>query len=381
MTVTTWFIARLFDPTGGRPPRGHRLVSEGGVWREVTPVTNPTAADVVVADDLVVPGIVDLHVHVGRHFGPFAVSPQQLLATGATTGCSQGDVGAPGYDAWAAGVRVTETAQQVSVGARCVLAINVAPPGECGGSAGLDAIDWSSRAATAAALDQLVERCGTAPDRVRMIAVNLSARARGRTPVEPALRLACRTRDLTGLPLLVGLAEDSACALGWQLAQLEQGDVVTYCFRSAPWTLFPDGDPLDELLTARRRGVLLDTGHGVSSFDQGVARAALRHEIVPDTISSDLQVALLDEHGIPTVSAASVMGLLHDHGVPLTELIPAITSRPAGVLRLSDGTGVIRQGGRADLSALSQGPRGWSAKAIALEGRPLVDLDSPSERM
>jgi dihydroorotase len=181
-----------------------------------------------------------------------------------------------------------------------------------------------------------------------MIGVNLSRRALGRAIPSEILRIALLCRDETGLPLLVGLAEDDAIPMARQLDQLIPGDVVTYCFRSHPWCLFPSGSTLGALERAVDRGVLLDTGHGTSSFDPLVAQRALERGYVPHTISSDLQT-LTASAGV-FIGLTDVVNKLIDCGLALDEAVAGVTCNPSRVLGLTDGTGLVSLGGRAELS-------------------------------
>ena len=50
-----------------------------------------------------------------------------------------------------------------------------------------------------------------------------------------------------------------------------------------------NGKLLDAALATKRRGVIIDVGHGGGSFDYTVAEPAIQQGLVPDTISSGIQ--------------------------------------------------------------------------------------------
>ena len=334
----------------------YRLVADGGAWVSCEPAEGPHSSDLQVLDGLVVPGLVDLHTHIGIGSNPFAIGTDALLDTGVTTGCSQGDVGHENIDSWIIRTRPD------SPHARGLLAINLAPFGEKDGKFGLESV-------TSITVQQTVEAAQRFPDQVRMVSVNLSERSLGRAKARTMFQYAIELRTRLSLPLMIGLAPEHLLPLRTQLDGLIHGDIVTYCYRSTPWTLFPRGQAMDGLVEARERGVLFDIGHGKSSFDRQVAKVAIAAGFLPDTISSDIQAATTFPNN--TINLVNVMQLVWECGAPLKRVLAASTITPARVLGLTDGTGRIRVGGRADLSFLDiSGPQ-WI-------GRPILSNDVPT---
>ena len=78
------------------------------------------------------------------------------------------------------------------------------------------------------------------------------------------------------------------------------------------------------------RGVLLDVGHGVASFDFQVARALLEQGVVPDFISSDIHFYNL--HG-PVFDLVTTMDKFLHLGLTLPEVIRRTTHLPAKFLQ------------------------------------------------
>lgn len=328
------FVKRLWLGPG-EPVRAHRLVAVNGRWTLIEPAHQPRSGDSVLNADLVCAGLVDLHVHVGQGVSPFALSPETVARSGVRTVCSQGDAGCRNFAGWHDSVDTGNV--------RSVIALNVAPMGEHGGGSGLEDVD-------ARTPGEVVALARDYPDTIRMIGVNLSRRALGRARPEAILEVALLCRDETGLPLLIGLGEEAVHPIAEQLDRLIAGDVVTYCFRSRPWCLFPPDGTLEALERAVARGVLLDVGHGAASFDSEVARRALERGIVPHTISSDLQM-LTASDGL-FVGIVDVINKLLDCGLTIDDALAGVTRNPSQVLGLTDGTGVIRAGGRAELSVI-----------------------------
>jgi dihydroorotase len=300
-TAEIWFDGRLHGP--------HRLEVVDGRWSAVSADVAETAPDIALA----VAGLVDLHVHCGT--GPFAADPLVADASGVVIACSQGDAGWRNLDRWLEAVRPSVVDFRI--------ALNLNPLGEQGPNGSLAQI-------TEADADRTVTAALDHPHEVRMLAVNLSPRSLGDGNALQTLATAISISHQIERPLLVGLATEQQASLAAQLSMLRRGDVITYCYRSEPWCLFPGGFATDGLVEARNRGVLLDTGHGQSSFDMDVARSAIAIGQMPDTISSDLQVATAT--GARQVTLAVVMRKLIECGMSPEAVCRATTTTPAGVL-------------------------------------------------
>jgi dihydroorotase len=66
-------------------------------------------------------------------------------------------------------------------------------------------------------------------------------------------------------------------------------DILTHCFRPFPNApVKEDGQIREEVLEARRRGVIFDIGHASGSFGFRTAEAMLTAGFLPDVISSDV---------------------------------------------------------------------------------------------
>ncbi|MBL8238772.1 MAG: amidohydrolase family protein [Bryobacterales bacterium] len=128
------------------------------------------------------------------------------------------------------------------------------------------------------------------------------------------------------------------------LAGLRAGDILTRVYGlKAP--------PLTE---ARRKGVLLDAGHGDAGFWFRVAAPALRQGLLPDTISTGMDKRSLL---LPRATMTNVMSKFLALGLTLEQVIERTTSAPARAIR-RPALGSIEEGGAADLAVfeLRKGP-------------------------
>ena len=287
---------------------------------------------------LLLPGLVDLHAHPGRAgVSKFGVDPDtDFLPRGVTTVLSQGDAGA---DNWEDYRENTLAASRT----RVRLAINLSARGESMAGGCFERLE-----------DVDVEKCVTAIRRggelIWGIALNSSRFACGQTEPRTVMERGLIVADETSRPILYGLRDPADWSLEKQLALLRPGDVVTYCYRPGPTTIIEHTRVHPAVHEARSRGVLFDLGHGMASFDFGVAEVALADGFPPDTISTDQYArhrGTRPPHDLPhTLSKMLAIGM------PEEEVWAAVSSRPAEVLGLIGETATLKPGACADFSVL-----------------------------
>jgi len=142
-------------------------------------------------------------------------------------------------------------------------------------------------------------------------------------------RIAKRVAEIAGLPLMVHVGEPPPL-IDEVLPLLAPGDIVTHCFNGKPAGSIADTDAIWAMArTAAERGILMDIGHGVASFDFDVARTALQRGFVPFSISTDLHRRNLEG---PVHSLALTVSKLHMLGMDLESCLAAITEHPRPIL-------------------------------------------------
>ena len=124
-------------------------------------------------------------------------------------------------------------------------------------------------------------------DLIAGVKVRVGRNAGGASGVAP-LDIALEVAEETGLLVMAHLDNPPPSRLE-VLARLRRGDVLTHCFRPFPNApVKEDGQIREEVLEARRRGVIFDIGHGGGSFGFRTAEAMLTAGFLPDVISSDV---------------------------------------------------------------------------------------------
>ena len=167
----------------------------------------------------------------------------------------------------------------------------------------------------------------------------------GTAPLQVALQVA----DEVGLPLMAHI-DHPPPSYEEVLAMLRPGDILTHAFRPFPNTpCTAQGTVKPAVVDARKRGVLLDIGHGKGSFAFKTARAMLANGFYPDTISSDVHQLCIDGPAFDQVTTLSKFLCL---GMELSEVIRASTLNAAMALRRPE-LGSLKPDGVGDATILS----------------------------
>jgi dihydroorotase len=285
---------------------------------------------------LVVPGLIDLHAHVYTGVCPLTVSADEVCApTGVTTIVSAGDAGAHTIEGFR---RLAVEASRTRVLAFLhISTIGLAgwPEGEAHELAYLD-VEKAARAAREHS--DIVVGIKVREQAPLIVADN------GLEPVRRAVAAGAQA----GVPVMVHIG-GAPCRLGELLDLLRPGDIITHSYTAAGNGLVEDGKVIPEAREARARGVIFDVGHGFGSFAYSIVGPALAEGFWPDTISTDLHS--LSASG-PVRDLPTTMAKFLNLGMPLTEVIRAVTARPAQVLGRSASLGTLAVGTVADIAVL-----------------------------
>ncbi len=139
--------------------------------------------------------------------------------------------------------------------------------------------------------------------------------------------------------------------------KLRPGDISTHCFRGPVPCVGGDGKLLPYLLEARKRGVLFDLGHGAGSFVFGNAVPCIQQGFYPDIISTDLHCLSMN---LGMLDMTTTMSKLVVMGMPLYDVIRASTIAAAEAIGRPEH-GHLTVGAAADVAVLNllRGPFGF----------------------
>ncbi|MGH2535379.1 MAG: amidohydrolase/deacetylase family metallohydrolase [Thermomicrobiales bacterium] len=330
----------LIDPAQGVHERRDVAFQDGMVAAVAPEIAASEAAEVIDAvGKLVVPGLIDAHVHVFEGVSHYGIEPDSTcLARGATTVVDAGSAGADTF----AGFRK----YVIEASATRILAhLNISSMGMISREVGeLDDVKWAD---VPKAL-QMIERnrdliLGV---KVRLTRDSIVGANAGLKP----LFLAREAADAAGLPIMVHPQDSWAASLDEILDVMRGGDVLTHCFHGHQHGILDEGGKiLSSVRAARNRGVIFDVGHGQGSFNWAVCERALAQDFAPTTISSDLHRYNL--HGPVFDLATTVSKFLH-LGLELDDAIAKVTSVPAQVVGMAGQIGTLAADAHGDAAVL-----------------------------
>ena len=184
---------------------------------------------------------------------------------------------------------------------------------------------------------------------IRGIKVRMARNAVATRNARDVLHRARDLADRADVPLMLHIA-GSPVRAGELLGFLRAGDVATHVYHGErDGLLGADSRVQDAFINARARGVLFDIGHGGVNFDLGVARAGLEAGFPPDSISTDVHAA---PPGRRLLSLPDIVSIFIDMGLSVEDALAAVTSGPAGAVRLAPTLGTLSVGAAADVTVL-----------------------------
>jgi dihydroorotase len=287
---------------------------------------------------IVTPGLIDIHVHVYDGIAPLGIpADPNCIAKGVTTVVDAGSAGAHTFPGFRKNViSVVDT--------RVYALLNISVIGQS---------TWSSDNPYGELLDLryvnpklAIRTIEKNRDVILGVKVRLSRPLAGEHDVE-ALRLAKEAAQAVQLPLMVHIG-DTFSPLKDILAMLSKGDVITHSFRGGEGGILDgNGRVLPAVRTAMNRGVHLDIGHGAGSFSFDTAEKALKQDVLPGTISSD--VHHFNVHG-PVFDLATTLSKFLHLGLTLEQVIERSATNPANTFGFPKGLGSLRENAEADVA-------------------------------
>ena len=130
----------------------------------------------------------------------------------------------------------------------------------------------------------------------------------------------------------------------------QRGDMITHIYHGNPGTILDDdGKIRPEVRAAEKRGVLFDIGMGSTNFSFDIAEQAIAQDLLPHTISSDLQQFNVMN---PVKSFTNVLTCMLALGLEIEQIIERITIAPARAINIDDHAGSLAVGRPADVSVM-----------------------------
>lgn len=339
----------VIDPASDLNARRDVAVQGGRIAALLDPTLPGNAGPMVARQTidctgrLVVPGLIDFHVHVFPGVSHFGVDPDETcLARGVTTVLDFGTAGGlvfDGFRRYVIDAARTRVKALMLIAGQGMISSNGSKPalGELWDLAYCD-----------------VEGCVEAVERNRDCVVGIKVRCMediandGRNEAEGLAR-ARQAADAVKLPLVVHPVM-SSLAIEHLFGTLRAGDVMTHCYHDKRCGLVDSKLKVLPIVREKlKEGVLLDVGHGMGSFAFRVGRAMLEQGILPDFIGSDLHHYNLNG---PVHDLVTTLDKFLHLGMSVPEIVRRSTANCAKWLGMSDEIGSLTPGACADVTVL-----------------------------
>jgi dihydroorotase len=333
---------RVVDPSQGLSAERDVAVTGNKIAMLAARIPEVEARQVLDArGKIVTPGLIDIHVHVYDGVAPLGIpADPTCIAKGVTTVVDAGSAGAhtfPGLRKYV--INVADTRVYALLNISVVGQSTLSPDNPHG-----ELLDL--RYANPKLAIRTIEQNR---DAILGVKVRLTRNIAGEHDLQ-ALKLAREASDAVRLPLMVHIG-GTRSPLPAILAMLKKGDVITHSFRGSPGGILDErGRIIPEVRKAVAGGVRLDIGHGAGSFAFDTAEKALRQELLPGTISSD--VHQYNVNG-PVFDLATTLSKFMHLGMTLEQVIERAATNPANTFGFPKGLGTLRVGADADVAVFS----------------------------
>ncbi len=296
-------------------------------------VASPGAQVIDVSKFYVVPGLVDLHMHVFGYEG--AIDPDEnALAAGTTTIVDAGGSGWRTFDEFHKTV-------MTHAKTRVLALLNIV-------GAGMVGEPYESNTE-----DMEPEKTAEMIEQHRDVIVGIKTAhfgGAGWTAIDRAVAAG----RLARVPIMVDdkiFTNTGRTSREELLEHLRPGDIHTHMYNDRQIELVDrfNGRVQAYMVEARKRGVLFDLGHGAGSFLWPVATKAMAQDFYPDTISTDLHAESVMRQRSDMPNCMSKLMLL---GMSLNDAVLRATVTPAKAIHRFPELGTLGKGQIADIAVL-----------------------------
>jgi len=325
---------QVIDPGNGIDARLDVAVAGDRIAAVQPNILASQARKVVDVSNLyVVPGLVDLHMHVFGYEGAISAD-ENALPAGTTTIVDAGGSGWRTFDKF----RHTVIANSQT---RVLVLLNIVGKGMVGEPYESDTEDMDPKKTA----DTIIR------NRDVIVGIKTAHFAKpGWTAIDRAVEAGRRAH----VPVMVddrifsNMGRTSQQEL---LEHLRPGDIHTHMYNDRQIELIDrfTGIVQPWMLAARERGVLFDVGHGAGSFLWPVAMKAVAQGFLPDTISTDLHA---ESRRIQQSDMPNVMSKLMLLGMSLEDVLVRSTVNPAKEIGRYPELGTLSVGRMADIAVL-----------------------------
>ncbi|EKT7566953.1 metallo-dependent hydrolase [Salmonella enterica] len=304
-----------------------------------------TQAETVIdaAGCIVLPGLIDFHAHVFHGGTAIGVNPDVIcLPNGVTSVVDAGSSGWVNYPLF----RNTVTTPAMVKIKSYLNVVNVGLSTLGGGPTGyLENTNPSNYN-----VEKIAQTLRDNKDNILGLKLRYSQDiAKGKSySSDPFLSTVALARELeTSLCVHV---TDSILPADKLINHFQTNDVYAHCFHGTGHSILNEqGELYCAIKDAQSRGVIFDCSNGVAHFDFHVAQTAMEQGFYPDIISTDLTL----RNSLRTDKVFSLLHVMSKYlnmGMPFFDVIRAVTTTPARLMKMEGQIGTLAPGAFADIS-------------------------------
>ena len=342
--------------TGGRvidPSQKFDQIADIGIRNqkivEIKPqLAKKSAQTINASGKIITPGLIDLHAHCYPQASAIGLPADELVyLTGTTTFVDAGDAGANNFSAFKHYIAAQARSRMYAFLHISSIGLAGFPVGE------MKNMEYAN-------IDLAARTLNENSDILLGIKVRESLDVVGENGIEPLRRavLAAERSGAKGARVMchIGNAPGDLSVL---LDTLRPGDILTHAYSGAGNNTVQNGKLIAAALEAKKRGVIIDVGHGGGSFDFTIAEPAIQQGLIPNTISSDLHAYSGNSPSIPYLP--NVMSKFLTLGFTVNEVIAMTTSHPGKIINRDPLLGTLKNGASADITIfdLIEKPTEW----------------------
>ncbi len=308
---------------------GHVYHGETHIWKDESialekgriarPAPGKSYRRIDASGCLVIPGLIDYHVHCFQYGTENAVSPEATsFCCGVTTLVDGGSCGAGTYQLFH---RSTMALSRARIFSLLLAASGGQSNQRYPENLGPSLFDE----------DKILSLFQRFPNELAGLKTRLSRNILSPSAARDSLARTVEIAEKAGTRVVVHVT-DCSLPLEQVAALLRPGDVICHIYHNQGihTCLDAQGRVWEGLKKAQKRGVLFDASNGRSNFDLNTCRTAIAQGFLPDILSSDLNhdAAFLQ----PLHSLPRILSKYLDFGLSLTQVLDAAVTRPAELL-------------------------------------------------
>jgi dihydroorotase len=322
----------VIDPAQGLHGPLDVAVKDGRIAAVAKDIPPNRATNVFsVKDRIVTPGFIDAHVHCYEGVARCTNADHYCLGRGVTTVVDAGSAGSENiasFHKYVIRTSATRIYAFVDIGVLGVISLDHP----------YDNPAWINPKAVAQAIEQF--RPATIGVKVR-----LAESIEGDKDLD-CLKKAIEAAEIAQVPVMVHINGPHS-PLPDILRLMRRGDIYTHCFAGRRnFILDANGKVLPAVFEARDRGIFLDTAQGQGHFSFDVAEGAVRQNLFPDSISTDLSSLAVQRRIFDLPTMVSKMMAI---GVDLDRAMAMVTANPAKMFAFDANIGTLKPGHEADI--------------------------------